>query len=551
MLEMARRILVSAGFFCLLTLIAGDGGLSNNATPNSSNTTSESWLGKPDRETSYLSMHQLNKESRRIVGELETAMAKLKAQTGCGSENAGDQRCDAEAAKGSSAGEEQQLLKTLEGARRMVKTLNTRLQVEMLDDDYDGQDGDDVQDPIHYPEPVHGYQPAPVAWEGLPETPIEAMGSVGSSFILRRLTEMVMSTKHMKELLIDYHNSTEWPNMTTAGYPPVKQYPWSSKTNQEAVAALAVHARGTPRRLGADVAQMVKHRLKMWGVAVVHDVVSREQVDAVRAWLLEEVMDPANTDKFGSIHAKKYRKDLPLDLSKSPLATKLFKDVVETLKPISEAILGDNPTLVELSSLTSLPRSHKQIAHPDSDMAGIKAFESSLVMSNFLALGDVGDNQAALDTWPGSHTFFHFLGEHNRKAILKMVSPVRMSVKAGSVVLMDSRLMHRGTSNNSTQARPVIYWSFRNTTAKPPTGPTYTILPKYKSNKFRLNEILEGHMEHIPVQIAMGSDPGNGTSNQEEPLADDDDDTEEADKARAAAASKGTDDDNDDSDDSN
>jgi len=348
---------------------------------------------------------------------------------------------------------------------------------------------------------------------------------VGSSFILRRLTEMVMSQKALDDLLEGFHGSLKWPNMSSAGPPPVKQYPWSSLVNQEAIDAITVFAEGDPPRLSASSLATLSQRMKTWGVVVVRNAVSREACARARDYLYKQIEDPNQI--FGNVHAKKYRRDMPVNLTASRDTAGLFKGAVSTLAELYNEILGKDAVMVELSSLVSLPRTQSQNPHPDAGMDSIEDFDRSLVLSTFLSLDDVKDNQAALDVWPGSHTFYHFLSKANQKVILRMVSPVRMSVPAGTMVLMDSRLIHRGTTNRSKKPRPVLYWSLMSREGRPPDGPTYSILANYDKN-LTLSQVLadsfpdEHTAGHVLAPMGHHSSHGDDEDDDEDDGNDED-----------------------------
>ena len=273
----------------------------------------------------------------------------------------------------------------------------------------------------------------------------------------------------------------------------------------------------------------------MWGVAVVQNAATGSDCDAARAWLLQEIEKPSA--RFGNVRSPKYRKDMPLNLTHSPEASRVFQRTVGTLQSAYQHTLGEKAVMVELSSLTSLPGTKKQQAHPDAGLDSIDDFHKAVVLSSFLSLDDVKDNQAALDVWPGSHTFYHFLSDRNKEVILKMVSPIRMSVPKGAVVIMDSRTLHRGTANKSRKPRPVIYWSLMSDEGMPPVGPTYSILTPYLKGQshgnFTTQDILETNFSKFtsnnsPVHAAIGPDPTEaallekerGNDNEEDPMAD-------------------------------
>jgi len=176
--------------------------------------------------------------------------------------------------------------------------LHALIDEEGEDESEDGSKS--LADPKDYPEPRWDYKATKVAWVK-PGTPIEHMTAVGNSFILRRLTEMIMSQRSLDNILEEFHGNRKWPTMAAAGYPPVKQYPWSSRMNQHSIEAISVHASGNPPRLTKTEIETITQRLEMWGVAVIQNAATAEHCDDAREWLRKEIKSP--TARFGNVRS--------------------------------------------------------------------------------------------------------------------------------------------------------------------------------------------------------------------------------------------------------
>lgn len=98
------------------------------------------------------------------------------------------------------------------------------------------------------------------------------------------------------------------------------------------------------------------------------------------------------------------------------------------------------------------------------------------LISCFVMLTNVSDEMGATDLWPGTHTMFHFNNKYVAGA-----PPFRMALPEGSIVLWDSRLLHRGSANTSPHRRPAFYFSFMESRGVEPHGPTYSLLRRYRS----------------------------------------------------------------------
>jgi hypothetical protein len=71
---------------------------------------------------------------------------------------------------------------------------------------------------------------------------------------------------------------------------------------------------------------------------------------------------------------------------------------------------------------------------------------------------------------------------------------VRLAVPAGTIVLYDSRLEHRGTANASPRARPTMYFSFQQQRGTVPDGPTFTLRDEY-TGALTLFDVVAGRLD--------------------------------------------------------
>ena len=129
------------------------------------------------------------------------------------------------------------------------------------------------------------------------------------------------------------------------------------------------------------------------------------------------------------------------------------------LMPLLDALLGPGQVLFIMASDTPYPGSGFQNIHQDFPRFGLTVN---------IPLVDFTDDNAPLEVWPGSHlrstdrrtTAFH-TGSVNlsRREIdeLRQRTPGRrLLVKAGSILVRDQRLVHRGTANVGNRPRPCL-----------------------------------------------------------------------------------------------
>ena len=139
-------------------------------------------------------------------------------------------------------------------------------------------------------------------------------------------------------------------------------------------------------------------------------------------------------------------------------------------------------------------------AHPDTPMEAVNSTKLwARLISCYVYLSDVSEHQAPLDVWPGTHDHFHFFKHEFREtgygdAIVLTSPAIRLAVPIGTVVLYDSRVLHRGTENLTPLPRPTLYFSFMGP-GEPPQGSTFSIKPKFRG--LQLGDILAGR-ETVP-----------------------------------------------------
>jgi ectoine hydroxylase-related dioxygenase (phytanoyl-CoA dioxygenase family) len=132
--------------------------------------------------------------------------------------------------------------------------------------------------------------------------------------------------------------------------------------------------------------------------------------------------------------------------------------------PIVEALVGEDCICHYLSSDTPLPGSDYQAVHPDI----YQLFpESSVVLPPYsivvnIPLVDAREDNGPLEIWPGGT--HHYVAQPAQVPQLAAeMQSVRVLMPAGSIVIRDSRMWHRGTPNRSTAPRPnftLIYSRF-------------------------------------------------------------------------------------------
>ena len=158
------------------------------------------------------------------------------------------------------------------------------------------------------------------------------------------------------------------------------------------------------------------------------------------------------------------------------------------LRPLIGGALGADAELFELAALVSDPRSPRQPVHPDTPF---RRGDGAAVYTAFVALQDVDEAMGPTAVIPKTHTEEAHArfndkddGGRERVALLRE-TPNHLGVLAtGDANVIDSRLMHCGTGNDSRSRRVLFYFSFRRRGKVTPSG---SLLYKHRRAGFGLD----------------------------------------------------------------
>jgi ectoine hydroxylase-related dioxygenase (phytanoyl-CoA dioxygenase family) len=120
--------------------------------------------------------------------------------------------------------------------------------------------------------------------------------------------------------------------------------------------------------------------------------------------------------------------------------------------PIVHKILGEDVLLVHKGCFMSLPGAESQVYHQDGVHLNQKVHKPCYAINVFIPLVDYNKTNGPTEFCLGSH----HLGHEN---FVKENTYVPL-VKAGTPVIFDYRLGHRGLRNYSDAVRPVVYLTY-------------------------------------------------------------------------------------------
>jgi hypothetical protein len=164
--------------------------------------------------------------------------------------------------------------------------------------------------------------------------------------------------------------------------------------------------------------------------------------------------------------------------------------------PIVDALIGEDCICHYLASDTPLPGSEYQTVHPDiyqlfpENNAVLPPY--SIVIN--IPLVDAREDNGPLEIWPGG-THHYVARPSDVPNLAADMQSMRVVMAAGSIVIRDSRMWHRGTPNRSTEPRPnftLIYsrfWLRLRYRPIPIPQSTYDALSPRAQRLFRLEDI--------------------------------------------------------------
>ncbi|MFN3652157.1 MAG: phytanoyl-CoA dioxygenase family protein [Armatimonadota bacterium] len=188
--------------------------------------------------------------------------------------------------------------------------------------------------------------------------------------------------------------------------------------------------------------------IRVRGYTVLEQRLSPERVTAMQARFSELLRRKAETEPTNR-GPRRYQMFLPWE---APLADPELYENAPVLELV-EAVLGPDPALVYFASDTPLPGSDYQRVHSDTQLlfpeTGLSLPPYGLVLN--VPLVDCTEENGSLELWPGTHLT---PGKADLERLAPTLPSCRANLPAGSLLLRDPRVWHRGTPNRSSAPRP-------------------------------------------------------------------------------------------------
>lgn len=218
--------------------------------------------------------------------------------------------------------------------------------------------------------------------------------------------------------------------------------------------------------------------LKRNGVVRIDNVLDQKIIEPLRTYAYQRRAASAQIggdNRFADVLLRENRCDLLLPLGE-PIVAKAVHHVLEdsVVAATIERCIGDNAVLHELSCLISDSGSNRQVIHPDTPQKGDG--KAPTLLTCFIALQDISLDMGPTTFLPGTHkpaAHKSFFDDSQKDEFLASARASMATLSAGSAALFDSRVLHAGTANRSSQPRSIFYFSFRSSrhlhTGNPPS----------------------------------------------------------------------------------
>jgi hypothetical protein len=246
----------------------------------------------------------------------------------------------------------------------------------------------------------------------------------------------------------------------------------------------------TPGSLTPEETRLAAQAVAVDGYVIFEKVLSDDLMQTLRAAFFE-TFEAHVTKTDPNRGANRYQMHLPFT---EPFIT---PEVIENplIIPLLDALLGKDYKCHYFASDTPLPGSDYQKVHSDIALLfpetplSLPAY--SVVLN--IPLVDFTEENGPVEIWPGGTHFFP--GGTDMAALSEKMHSERVTMPAGSLLLRDMRMWHRGTPNRSDHARPniaLIYsrpWLATHYPPIPIPGTTYDGLSEKAQRLFRFEQI--------------------------------------------------------------
>lgn len=195
------------------------------------------------------------------------------------------------------------------------------------------------------------------------------------------------------------------------------------------------------------------------GLVIIEDVIPQHVVDGLLEHFkstYDTYMRPGQAKLFRNFQDDPKRAQIPVAPIGAMANPLVFAN--PTVMSLVHHFIGPKVIIGEMGAVISHPGSKPQYIHRDStflfggipDELDLPSYSLNII----IPLMDVPFEVGPTEYWPGSH-------KRTDAAAITSVPPKRTPLKAGSVFMLDGRLLHRGGPNQSDVVRPTVYIDYQ------------------------------------------------------------------------------------------
>ena len=261
------------------------------------------------------------------------------------------------------------------------------------------------------------------------------------------------------------------------------------------------------RKLKSEHLQQAVRALRQDGFAVLHHAIDPAHIEILRERMLADVAEILALDEVPyQFNYGHLQQDPP------PFPPYLFRDVLvnDLVVEVTRTVLGEDVKNAFYSGNTCLPNTTQQPLHVDAGQLWSDLDEATpaygLVVN--VPVVDTPPENGSTELWPGTHLdTTRAIGDGDIKLapetearLRAEVGPLQPNVPAGSVLIRDMRLWHRGMPNRTDAPRPMIamiHWARWWHVGKPLLFPKGTEELFADSPLETVAEFVEGSIDYI------------------------------------------------------
>jgi ectoine hydroxylase-related dioxygenase (phytanoyl-CoA dioxygenase family) len=267
----------------------------------------------------------------------------------------------------------------------------------------------------------------------------------------------------------------------------------------------------TTGKLLPETLELAVNLIKVNGYVLFEEVLPQSQVENLNNKYVEmlepylekhyeEILNPKNGFNDGTNHVRLYLPFQQPFCDESIIAHSFVTDVVDR-------IIGDDCVLSYFATNTSMPGGkNPQPVHADTHAKYGDRCTVNLPITNLVVnfpLVDVNENNGPMEIWPGG-THLHpdnWYGSNfiNKSKLAEHMHSIKALMPAGSIMIRDDRMWHRGTPNRSDQHRPNIAMVYTAATNAPKEGTIQIPQETYDQFSAKAKQLLRNEKIGFPV----------------------------------------------------